>query len=110
MKNRNIAIGIAITAWPFVALLLFAALNDAIWNETSTTASIQLLARLAMFAAWTGTIPLTLYFWNRILRDRHPLTRILAAGLLNIAYTVVYYGALYVVFLAVAFGFDHITI
>ena len=110
MKNRNIIIGIATTAWPFIALLLFAALNNSIWNETSTTAGVYLLARIAMVAAWTGTIPFTLYFWNRTLRDRHPLPRLLAAGLLNIAYTAVYYGALYVVFLTLAFGFEHIAI
>ena len=110
MKNRNIIIGIATTAWPFIALLLFAALSSTIWNEPSTTVSVQLLVRVAVAAAWTGTIPLTLYFWSRIMRGRHPIPRILAIGLLNIAYTTAYFGALYVFFLAIAIGFDHIPI
>ena len=110
MKNRNIIIGVTTTAWPFIALLLFAALSTTIWNESSTTDSVQLLIRVAIVAAWTGTIPLTLYFWNRIMRGRHPVPRILAIGLLNIAYTTAYFGALYVFFLAIAIGFDHIPI
>ena len=110
MKNRNIIIGSATTAWPFIALLLFAALSSTIWNEPSTTVSVQLLVRVAVAAAWTGTIPLTLYFWSRIMRGRHPIPRILAIGLLNIAYTTAYFGALYVFFLAIAIGFDHIPI
>ena len=110
MKNRNIIIGVITTAWPFIALLLFAALSTTIWNESSTTDNVQLLIRVAMVAAWTGTIPLTLYFWNRIMQGRHLISRILAIVLLNIAYTTAYYGALYVFFLAVAFGFDHIPI
>jgi len=110
MKKRNIIIGITTTAWPFIALLLSAALGNTIWNEPNTTANVQLLVRVAIAAAWTGTIPLTLYFWNRIMRGRHPMPRILAIGLLNIAFTTVYYGALYVFFLTVAIGFDHIPI
>ena len=110
MKNKYIIIGTATTAWPFIALLLFAALSNTIWNELNTTASVQLLVRVAIAAAWTGTIPLTLYFWNRIMRGRHPIPRILAIGLINIAFTTAYYGALYVFFLAVAIGFDHIPI
>ena len=110
MKNRNIIIGVATTAWPFIALLLFAALSNTVWNEPNTTASVQLLVRVAIAAAWTGTIPFTLYFFNRIMRSRHLIPRILAIGLLNIAYTTVYYGVLYVFFLAVAIGFDHIPI
>ena len=110
MKNRNIIIGIATTAWSFIVLLLVAALSNTVWNEPNTTARVQLLVRVAIAAAWTGTIPLTLYFWSRIMQGRHPIPRILAIGLLNIAYTTAYYGALYVVFLAVAIGFDHIPI
>ena len=110
MKNRNIIIGITTTAWPFIALLLFAAFSNTIWNEPNTAVSPQLLVRVAMAAAWTGTFPLTLYIWNRILQGHHPIPRALATGLINIAYTAAYFGALYVFFLAIAIGFDHIPI
>ena len=108
VKVKRVILGVITSLWPFIALLLFAIIDDSIWNQPSPEPIVKSLAYVAIICAWTGTIPLTLFLWKRILKKRQLRFRVFAAGLLNVAYSAIYYGALYAFFLAVAFGFDHI--
>ena len=109
-KSTKIVLGALVTLWPFMALLSYAVFDHTVWNDLSPSVATQWCAWLSVLASWTGTLPLTLAAWNKIGKTHLRVPRFVVGGLVNVGFSAVYMGVLYVFFLAVAFGFDHIFI
>lgn len=110
MKRTGIVFGALVTLWPFIALLSVAAFDNTVWNDPNPSVKARCCAWMGVLASWTGTLPLTVAVLRRFGKIRTRVAQFAYAGLVNIGISAVYMVLLYMYFLAVAFGFDHIFI
>jgi hypothetical protein len=109
-KKTNTLLKILWSLWPFVALLIYAIIDNTVWNEPNLGTTVQWCEGVLLLAAWTGTIPLTTNIWNRLSPHRSLPARLAIIGVVNIGYSLIYFTILYTFFLAVAVGFNHLFI